>query len=344
MRMSSKLREEIAQQVREALSASGHPLNEKTQHKESNYASEYFADYQSNLFCELSKEHRAQYERGDGYELSDRPAKMKSVFSSSAMTYNLLGNDEIHAKDGNAFFVPGTYKIEYERKLFTIRNSGGRQHPANLDAFLLNGADAVFCEMKMTEWMRDDPNPLKLAYFEDKNFFSNIAGGETALAAFKTLRDTLCENMQKHRAKANYNPQCFERYDAWQMFKHLLGIYNMSSAVTRNEIAKQEKDDVRLLPPLNTAQLVNVIFEPPKDAFSDENVRKEYHELQEKEHEEFAIFKRCVEESGLAAVFKKDCGFDFSLCLLSAADFMDCFDLGSRADYLQRYRLDKRAR
>ena len=352
MRMSSKLQEEIARLEREALAASGHPLDEATRHKNPKYAPKYYADYHSNLFGNMSDEHKNQYERGNGEELSDKnktPAKMKSIFSSSAMTYNLLGNGEIRANDGNGTFAPGTYKIEYEKKLITVNTSGGRQHPAHLDAFLLNGADAVFCEMKMSEWLRDDPGFLRLAYFEEKNYYFNTADGKDALAAFKTLRDSLCANMLEYRASkpkdgSEYDPHRFTRYDVWQMYKHILGIYNMSSAVTKGTLAAHQKDDVRLLPPLKTARLVNVVFEPPLNAFSDEKLRKEYSDLRVKEYGEFSIFKRCVEESGLVAVFKKDCGFDFSLCLLSAADFMDCFDLGNRADYLQRYRLDKRAR
>ena len=343
MRMSSKLQEEIARLEREALAASGHPLDEATRHKNPKYAPKYYADYRSNLFCDMSDEHKNQYERGNGEELSDKnkaPAKMKSIFSSSAMTYNLLGNKKIRANDGNGTFAPGTYKIEYEKKLITVNTSGGRQHPAHLDAFLLNGADAVFCEMKMTEWMRDNPGFLKLAYFEEKNYYFDTADGKDALAAFKTLRDSLCANMLEYKADDESDTHRFEQYDAWQMYKHILGIYNMSSAVTKDTLATRQKDDV----PLKKVVLANVVFEPPLNAFSDEKVRKEYRDLRIKEHGEFSIFKTCVEKSGIIAAFKKDCGFDFSLELLTAADFMDCFDLGSRADYLQRYRLDKRTR
>ena len=348
MGMSKQLREEIARQVRAALDASGHPLNEATQHKNPKYSAEYFEDYRSNLFGDISEEqHIEQYENGDGGELSDKdenPAHMKSIFSSSAMTFNLLGNNEIRVKDGNDNFTPGTYSIEYEKKLLTVNTPGGRQHPAHLDAFLLNGADAVFCEMKMTEWMRDNPGFLKLAYFEEKNYYFDTADGKDALAAFKTLRDSLCANMLEYKADDEYDTHRFEQYDAWQMYKHILGIYNMSSAVTKDTLATRQKDDVRLLPPLKKVVLANVVFEPPLNAFSDEKVRKEYRDLRIKEHGEFSIFKTCVEKSGIIAAFKKDCGFDFSLELLTAADFMDCFDLGSRADYLQRYRLDKRTR
>ena len=349
MRMSEELREEIARQVREALAASGHPLNEKTQHKDQKYAPEYYADYRSNLFCDMSDEHKNQYRRGIGEELSDKdrdPAKMKSIFSSSAMTFNLLGNGEIRANDGNGIFAPGTYKIEYEKKLITVNTFGGRQKPAHLDAFLLNGTDAVFCEMKMTEWLRPraENEFLRLAYFKDENYYFDTADGKDALAAFKTLRDSLCANMLEYEAYDEYDTHRFEQYDAWQMYKHILGIYNMSSAVTRGEAAKRETDDVRLLPPLKKVVLANIIFEPPLNAFSDEEVRKEYCDLRVKEHGEFSIFKKCFEESGIIAAFKKDCDIDFSLELLTTAQFMDCFDLGSRTDYLQRYRLDKRTR
>lgn len=116
--MNENLKKELVQLEREVLAAAGHSLNESTQHKNQRYAAEYFADYQNNLFDKMSEAHRAQYELGNGDELSDKksPAKMKSIFSSSAMTYNMLGNDEIRAKDNNGIFAPGAYKIEYEKK------------------------------------------------------------------------------------------------------------------------------------------------------------------------------------------------------------------------------------
>lgn len=340
--MNEKLKKELVQLECAALESAGHPLNESTQHKNQRYAAEYFADYQNNLFGKMSEAHRAQFERGNGGELSDKeyPAKMKSIFSSSAMTYNMLGNDEIRAKDNNGIFAPGAYKIEYEKKLFTVRSR--KNFPAHLDAFLLNGTDAIFCEMKMIEWLRDNPGFLKHAYFEDAKSFSDVAGGSDALAAFKALRDLLCAEMSEFEVDDEYDPHRFGQYDAWQMYKHILGIYNMSSAVTKNEIAACQADDIKMLPKLKKAVLVNVVFEPSAEVFSD-HARKTYCDAQAKEHDEFSVFKKCVEKSGIIAVFKKDCGIDFSLELLIAAEFMDCFDLASRADYLQRYRLEKRS-
>ena len=345
--MNEHLKKELLELETKALVASGHQLNAEKAHKE--YPSEYFAEYQDNLFCKMSDEHKMQYENGGGGELSDKngsPAHMKSVLSSSAMTFNLLGNREIHAKEGNAFFAHGTYKIEYEKKFITVNTPGGRQHPACLDAFLLNDTNAIFCEMKMTEWMkpRGENDLLSSSYCENKYYYFDTEDGKETIKAFENFRESLFSKMTERKSKNGYKSHLFKYYDAWQMYKHILGIYNMSSAVARSEAAKQEKDDVRLLPPLKTARLVNVIFEPPEDAFSDEDVRKEYRELLEEEHEEFAIFKECFEKSGVKEAFKKDCGIDFSLELLTAAQFMDCFELNDRTDYLQRYRLDKPAR
>lgn len=280
-KMNEKLKKELVQLEREALEAAGHPLNESTQHKNQEYAAEYFADYQNNLFGKMSEAHRAQYKLGNGDELSDKksPAKMKSIFSSSAMTYNMLGNDEIRAKDDNGIFAPGAYKIEYEKKLFTVRSR--KNFPAHLDAFLLNGANAVFCEMKMIEWLRDNPGFLKHAYFEDAKSFSDVAGDSDALAAFTKLRDLLCAEMSEFKVKRGNDPHRFRRYDAWQMYKHILGIYNMSSAVTKNEIAACQTDDIKMLPKLKKAVLVNVVFEPSAEVFSD-HARKTYCDAQAK--------------------------------------------------------------
>ena len=326
--MTERLMIELLELETKALAASGHPLNAETAHKQ--YPSEHFAEYQNNLFCEMSEEHKTQYERVTDREFSDtvRPASMKSVLLSSAMTFNLLGNGEIRAKDGNAFFVPGTYSIEYGKKLVTVSAPGGRQVPTYLKAFLLNGTDAIFCEMKMTEWLRNEPGFLHKMYFEKERSFFNTEESSEVSAAFEKLRESLLKIMRRWAPKpyTECDPHHFWRYDAWKMYEHILGIYNMSSKLTRSKI--EEKEDIKFLPELKTARLANVIFEPPEGAFSDEDVRKEYRVMLKTEHKEFAAFK-------------KDCGIDFSLELLTAAQFMDCFDLGDRADYLQRYRLDK---
>lgn len=327
MKMNEDLKKALLKLEVEALERSGHPLNEKTQFKG---REDYFESYQSNLFEDMDVVHRKEYEDGDGGELYDTPAKMKSIFSSSAMTFNLLGNGEkgvIRVEKDNKKFVPGIYEINYEKKLLTLKRSN---KPAHLDAVLQNGTNAIFCEMKMLEWMRDTPDSISDSYFNDERYYFK---GD-ALEDFKKLRESLKEKMstKKH----------FEHYDAWQMYKHILGIYNMSSDLTKEEIKLPKNGIPEFLPEFEKVVLANVIFEPPVDAFSDENVRKEYTELQKSEHDEFETFKRCVENSGIIEAFKKDCSFEFSVELLTAAQFMDCFDISdSHKNYLQRYRLDK---
>lgn len=343
VKMNEDLKKALLKLEVEALERSGHPLNEKT-HKNPRYKSEYFAEYQDNLFVKMSDEHIAQYGSGNGKEFADKryPAKMKSIFSSSAMTFNLLGNNEICANDGNEYFVPGTYKIEYEKKLLTVKNSDKNQNPAHLDAFLLNGTNAIFCEMKMIEWMRDTPGFLKKAYSETKRSFFNSKESAEANAAFERLRKYLCENMSEYKADADCDPHRFTHYDAWQMYKHILGIYNMSSATTKNEVASLQTNEIKMLPKLKKVRLVNVIFEPPVKIFKNEKARNAYCNCRAIEHGEFDIFKQCVEGSGVIEAFKKDCGIGFSVELLTAAQFMDCFDISdSHKKYLQRYRLDK---
>lgn len=320
-----KMNEALLKLELKALKDIGHSLNEKTQLKGREY---YFENYQSNLFEDMDVVHRKEYEDGDGGELYDTPAKMKSIFSSSAMTFNLLGNGEIRVKKDNKKFVPGIYEIKYEKKLLTLKRSN---KPAHLDAFLQNGTNAIFCEMKMLEWIRDTPNSISDSYSNNERYYFK---GD-ALKAFKKLKKSLEEAMS--------NKKHFKHYDAWQMYKHILGIYNMSSDLTKEEIKLPKNGDIEFLPKLEKVVLANVIFEPPVDAFSDNGqVREEYRKLQEKEHEEFKAFKDCVENSGIIEVFKKDCGFEFSVELLTAAQFMDCFDISdSHKNYLQRYRLDK---
>lgn len=111
-------------------------------HRVLQYNKEYFDDYRSNLIISMAVEHQKQYGVGSGGETEEhidklgrlRPAKMASIRSSSAMTFNLLGNHQIVMKDNDKKFAPGNYKIEYEKQLYTLR--GAKNMPANLDAYL----------------------------------------------------------------------------------------------------------------------------------------------------------------------------------------------------------------
>lgn len=80
---------------------------------------------------------------------------MASIASSSAMTFNLLGNHSVTVKEGQRF-SPGQYSITYEKQLYTLKKGS---KTANLGAFLKNEIEreAIFCEMKMLEWIGTPP-------------------------------------------------------------------------------------------------------------------------------------------------------------------------------------------
>ena len=95
----------------------------------------YYQNYADNLLYPMDPRHQREYGEGSGGELEAkgaRPAKMASIVSSSAMTFNLLGNCQAKIID-NPFFEPGTYQIAYEKKLPTLNK---KSSPANLDALL----------------------------------------------------------------------------------------------------------------------------------------------------------------------------------------------------------------
>ena len=59
----------------------------------------YLARLEDNLVRPLSARHRAEYARGSGGELE---GKMNALRSSSAMTFNLLGNGRCELEGGGA--------------------------------------------------------------------------------------------------------------------------------------------------------------------------------------------------------------------------------------------------
>ena len=68
-------------------------------------------------------------------------------------------------------------------------------------------------------------------------------------------------------------------------------------------------------------------------------MRDTYGEVVRMEHENFKLFRQIMIDSGVVKVFEVDCDIDFDIQYMTAAEFMDCFDLGDRKDYLERYRL-----
>lgn len=336
---------EILEQERLCLESLGRGL--KNANFGGKYAEQYYAEVGQNLWAGIPKgdplvtyPHFKEYRRGSGGELKDSttPAKMKSIRSSSAMTYNLLGNQQIDLINGRNYFSKGTYSVEYEKQLYTIKRN---LQPANLDAFLYNEAkeEGIFCEMKMMEWIFNEPESLKEAYENPELYYANCVCGEKTVEAFRKAIYML-KGAMLVRAGADH----FFRYDAWQMFKHTLGIYNMTSTITKDEMSRlceKSKTEIKMLSTCKKITLVNVVFEPGKEILSD-NLQIAYEKVCKMEHEDFEIFRQIMIGSGVVERFKADCGVDFDIRYMTAAEFMDCFDVGSRKAYLERYRLSKK--
>lgn len=365
----------ILEKERECLESLGRGLT--SNNCDERYPDQYFKEVGYNLWAGYEKNgvlvqypHFEEFGGGSGGELKDKntPAKMKSIRSSSAMTYNLLGNKRIDLIKGTERLSEGIYDIEYEKQLYTIRKNS---QPANLDAYLYkkNTQEAIFCEMKMMEWILNKPGFLKEAYSDAGVYYSNAANDSKTTDAFlkaieilksemPTYEETLyCKSPEKAEIPVLNNKgkqrneavkgrvQHFYRYDAWQMFKHTLGIYNMTSEVTQKEISRLIADtrtkkgrSIVEIPELHKITLLNVVFEPSENLFTGE-LKEIYQRVKELEHENFIQFRKAMAESGVVEAFDRDCHIDFDIQYMSAAQFMDCFDLGERKDFLERYRL-----
>lgn len=367
----------ILQKERECLLHLGRGLNEDNY--DPRYPEQYYNQVGHNLWAGHMKDgslvqypHFEEYGGASGGELKDTrtPAKMKSIRSSSAMTYNLLGNHQIELIGRSERLSKGLYKVEYEKQLYTLRDN---PQPANLDAYLYceETSEAIFCEMKMMEWILNPPMGIKDAYMDPKNHFGFEEDNDnTRHVPFIDMIRMLKEKMPTYVETIGYEPLLvdgkpvlnrngrprnvgikgevhhFFRYDAWQMYKHALGIYNMTSEKTMCEVkrkletsVKSEDRPMKQLPALKKVTLVNVVFEPSQDIFVGE-LSDYYKDLLTKEHEDFECFKRCLHESGVIEAFRSDCGIDFDVCYMSVKEFMKCFEVGDRRAYLNRYCLE----
>ena len=291
----------------------------------------YYRRYEDNLIVPMAEQHIVEYKAADGGEMEAkgrRPAKMACLTSSSAMTFNILGNLTATMKAGQPF-AAGAYEIAYEKQLCTLNKSS---NPANLDAFLSNGdaGEAIFCEMKMMEWL-GTPNALKEAYCSRERYFDP--------AAFDTVFSKLIGALRKSDTPNDKNeyPSIFRQYDAWQMFKHTLAIYNAVSHATKDAVASKTGSMAGVY---RKVTLLNVVFEMDAAWMSEENLRSEYlkaRDLERREAEEF-IRIMLAPENGLVSLFRTECNVDFGIRYLPVADFVALFEKSPETrDALKRY-------
>jgi hypothetical protein len=176
----------------------------------------YLPDVSQNLFGGLSNEVRAAFEKADGSELTDRdgrPAKMRSVISSSALAVNVFQHWALSdpAPVGRALGLSAAVaKIEFERRMPT--GAGGT--PPNLDVVITTvDGGLVGIESKFTEWMsRKTGQAASMApYFRKPE------------SLWGRAKLTECDRLAR---EINDGLKAYEYLDAPQLLKHILGLEN----------------------------------------------------------------------------------------------------------------------
>ena len=263
----------------------------------------YLEQLNDNLYQPMSKSVLNAYSKGSGNEIKSgkRPAKMSSIRSSSALTYNLFLNNNVKFGGRYGRIGKGEYSVEFEKQFRTLKSS---KTPANLDAYLFcaDTGEAIACEMKMIEWIFNKPRTLKKAYFDSNKYFDS---GDVFV--------NIANDLQSSE---------ITRYDASQMFKHAVACYNA--------ICTSEKDKVKKL------TLVNCVWTLSNSNLLGDDEFK-YIEREKLELKEFNEFKKIMEP--LKDLFKSK-GVDFDIVFYTFNDFLNLIDkTQAELDYLERYKL-----
>lgn len=306
----------------------------------------YYARYADNLFCPLGKKALEAYDNGSGAETRPTekmvkgqkiisPAKMASIASSSAMTFNLLGNEPSTILTDD-ILPRGIYDVQFEKQMYTVKKGS---NPANLDAFLSNEKDktAIFCEMKMLEWL-GNPSCLKEAYLNKNYYFAaDYTNIGCPIDAYQTFNDVIAQLIDRNkRTKVGYR-SIFKRYDVWQMLKHLLSIYNYTSFATQNAV-----NTFSAIPSMagkyNRIILANIVNEFPAELIEDTSVREEYLIAMQEEREEVWRFIDVVMNSEIPHLFDHNCNSGIEVKYITAKTFADSLDMpDTKRKYLKRY-------
>lgn len=311
----------------------------------------YYKNYEDNLYCPLGSVALEAYDKGSGAETrpSQRnykgkiiysPAKMASIVSSSAMTFNLLGNDPIVVSIDN-IMPEGKYDVFYEKQMYTLK---GGSNPANLDAFLSDttGKTAVFCEMKFLEWL-GTPGMLKDTYLDESRFFApDNSVVECPVDAYSVFRDVIMKMTDhfvddKYKKERKFHKSVFTRYDAWQMLKHILSIYNYTSFVTKDSVDSFGGFS-SMAGTFDRIVLLNVVNEFPAECIRDLSVKGEYSNAMKQEQCEAETFIDIIKQSKIPELFKSNCKAEFELKYVSAKQFADEIEMSEdKREYLKRY-------
>lgn len=255
----------------------------------------YLKRLEDNLVVPMSGSVRAMYERGGGSELD---GKMCSIRSSSAMTFNLLGNGPVRISSGKH---AGSYKLAYEYQLPTLRNN---PHPANLDAYLKGEGEDVYCEMKMFEWLETPRHTLRPNYLETIHYLVPREDAERFVAMFQKLACICVVGRGRKPERLSDG-----RYDSLQMTKHLLAIYG------------KLVNDATYRP--GKVTLLNCVWEFTNPSVLGGYMEK-YLKMETEEHKGFESFAKLAEEY-VAPLFEER-GASLSIEYMTAAELMEAVE------------------
>ncbi len=284
-----------------------HPDAEFDEEMSSSRRHFYLGYLEDNLIEPMAENHTEEFEKALGNQLT---YKMRGLRSSSAMAFNLLGNNYISFKP-NERIPEGKYCIEYEKELPTLKDA----EPASITAELSCRADqtVVFANMNMTDWLFKSPGKIKDVYFKKENYI-HPESFKAFNEVFESLMD--CELSSIFDTNTVYN-----RYDAFQILKDALGIYNA--------FYESQYDGYKKVVLLDTLWQIE---SPKKLGKQAQDQYEAFHAEMLREYEDFKVkFKPVVQLFG-------DINIDFDVILLSNTEFLELVEKSDeQLDYLKRY-------
>lgn len=288
----------------------------------------YLAGFQDNLVRPMDPAALQEFGDGAGRELED---KMCALRSSSAMTFNILGNEEVTFSDSSMQTVPipsGRYRIQYEYKAPTLDIDERR--PAHLDALLSpeRGRTFIACEMKLMEWLMGKPKMLRDKYLDPNNYPYCEASCDERRSMASQMPSSTAAVFSQTALQLNRAAEegVFLSYDFAQMFRHTLGLYRRLCAGT--------------FAPCEEVVLLNCLWMPTElDANGTDAVLSEkLHEAWGKAKEEFGRFVGYMDDA--VKLIERESGVGFSIHLCSHTDLISAIDWIDRSDereLLKRY-------